>query len=221
VRVASHNAGFERAFMEAWADQFGHPLPEIEWICTLELARRLCPDPSISKGLEALARRLGLRHGTLHRAMADAALTLRLHPMLQVWETIRAELSNAPVLLYLAGPLRGDASKACMRHNQIQMMFQAQWAQGVLPCATLFVPHCNFAFLDESRDPAGRIRELAMRGCEKMLSRSDVLILCGEELSPGMLHEREVAMQLGIPVFQVPGWDAFIADPGEQADGAA
>jgi DNA polymerase III epsilon subunit-like protein len=221
VRIASHNAAFERGFMEAWAGRLGQALPEIEWVCTLDFARGLCPDPSISKNLEALARRLGLRHGALHRAMADAALTLRLHPVLQAWETIRAELGQTDALIYLAGPLRGDGSHDCIRHNQIQMMLQAQWTQGVLPQATLCVPHCNFAFLDESRDPAGRVRELALRGCEKLLARSDSLILCGDVLSPGMMREREVALQMGIPIFQVPGWDAFLVDPGDQADGAA
>jgi len=221
VRIASHNAAFERGFMEAWAGRLGQALPEIEWVCTLDFARGLCPDPSISKNLKALARRLGLRHGALHRAMADAALTLRLHPVLQAWETLRAELDQTDALIYLAGPLRGDGSHDCIRHNQVQMMLQAQWAQGVLARATLCVPHCNFAFLDESRDPAGRVRELALRGCEKMLSRSDFLILCGGVLSPGMIREREVAVRLGIPVFQVPGWDAFTPAAGDQADGAA
>ncbi len=219
LRIASHNAAFERGFMEAWAGRLGRALPEIEWVCTLESARGLCPDPSISKGLGALARRLGLHHGALHRAMSDAALTLRLHAVLQAWECIRTELRQAPALLYLAGPLRGDGSKDCMRHNQVQMMALAQWAQGVLPQATLFVPHCNFAFLDESRDPSGRVRELAMRGCEQMLSRSDALILCGD--SPGMRREKEIALRRGMPVFQVPGWDPFMAEPSDRVDGAA
>lgn len=221
VRIASHNAAFERSFMEAWAGRLRQALPEIEWVCTLDLARSLCPDPSISKSLGTLARRLGLRHGALHRTKADAALALRLHPVLQAWETIRAELGQTDALLYMAGPLLGDGSHACIRHNQVQMMLQAQWAQGVLPQATLFVPHCNFAFLDESRDPAGRARELAMRGCERILSRSDVLIVCGSALTPGMMREKEVAMQLGLPIFQVPGWDAFLAESAGQADGAA
>jgi hypothetical protein len=221
VRIASHNGSFERGFLEAWAGKLGRALPEIQWVCTLDLARSLCPDPAISKSLGPLAKRLGLRHGALHRAMADAALTLRLHSALKAWERIQSEQGLADALFYLAGPVRGDGTRACMRHNQLQMLVLAQWAQGVLPRATLFVPHCNFAFLDESRDPNGLVRDLAMRGCEKVLSRSDVLVLCADKLSPGMVRETQVAMQLGIPVFQVPGWDPFVAEPGEQADGAA
>jgi hypothetical protein len=221
VRIACHNASFERGFLEAWAGRLGRALPEIHWVCTLDLARSLCPDPAIAKALGPLAKRLGLRHDPLHRAMADAALTLRLHPVLEAWERLRAELGQAEALVYLAGPVRGDGTRACMRHNQLQMLLLAQWAQGVLPRAALFVPHCNFAFLDESRDTEGRVRGLAMRSCEKLLSRSDVLVLCAERPSPGMVRERQVALELGLPVVQVPGWDAFVAEAGELADGAA
>jgi DNA polymerase III epsilon subunit-like protein len=106
VRIASHTASFERGFLEAWAGRLGLALPDIHWVCTLDLARSVCPDPATAKGLGFLARRLGLRHSGLHRAMADAALTLRLQPVLQAWETIRTELGHTPALLYLDGPSR-------------------------------------------------------------------------------------------------------------------
>jgi len=221
VHISAHNASFEQGFLEAWAYRLGLRLPEIDWVCTLDLARSLCPEPSVSKGLEALAWRLGLQHGALHRAPEDAALTVRLHAILQAWEKVKATLGQEPFLVYLAGPVRGNGSQACMRFNRNQMMLLAQWAQGVLPKATLFVPHGNFAFLDESRDPNGQVRELAMRSCEQVLSRCDALVLCASELSPGMLQERNVAQQLGIPVFQVPGWDAFQTASAPQVEGAA
>lgn len=221
VRIAAHSASFEQGFLQAWAERLGRNLPEIDWVCTLDLARCLCPDPSVSKSLEALAWRLGLRHGPLHRAPEDAALTLRLHEALEAWGTVRSTLVQEPFLVYLAGPVRGDGSQACMRFNRSQMMLLAQWAQGVLPKATLFVPHGNFAFLDESCDPTGHIRELAMRSCEQVLSRCDALILCASGLSSGMLREKEVAQQLGIPVFQVPGWDAFQTASAPPVEGAA
>lgn len=221
VRIAAHNASFEQGFLEAWAARLGRNLPEIEWVCTLDLARRLCPEPSILKSLDALAWRLGLRHGALHRAPEDAALTLRLQAVLYAWEKVKSTLGQKPYLIYLAAPVRGDGSQACMRFNRSQMMLLAQWAQGVLPHATLFVPHGNFAFLDESRDPTGQVRELAMRSCEQVLSRCDALVLCAGILSPGMMRERDIAQQLGIPVFQVPGWDAFQSDAVGQTEGAA
>lgn len=218
VRILAHNAGFERSFLQAWADRLGRTLPEIEWICTLAQARGLCPDPSLGKGLEPLAARLGLGHGDLHRAPVDAALTLRLHGSLQAWAGVQSALGRGAPLVYLAGPVRGDGSRACMRFNHARMLAQAQWAQGVLPRATLFVPHGNFAYLDES-EPSGRVRELALRGCLQVLSRCDALVLCAAEPSPGMLLERQLARNLGLPVFQVPGWDPEPA--ARRAEGAA
>jgi|GEM_PF-3563097 len=211
VRIVGHPAAFERAFLEAWAARLGRDLPEIEWICTLELARSLCPEPSITKGLAALAWRHGLRPGELHRAAGDAALTLRLCEVLQGWSAVKQTLAGKSSLVYLAGPVRGDGSLACIRSNRSQMTLLAQWAQGVLPDAALFVPHGNFAFLDESRDPSGQVRELAMRSCEKLLSRCDALVLCARELSPGMHQERDLARELDLPIFQVPGWDGIEA----------
>jgi hypothetical protein len=101
------------------------------------------------------------------------------------------------------------------------MLRLAQWVQGALPNATLFVPHGNFAFLDESRDGTGWVRDRAMRGCERMLSHCDALVLCAREFSPGMARELEVAQDLGIPVLQVPGWDAFPGGAAQTAQGAA
>jgi hypothetical protein len=199
----------------------GRTLPEIQRTCTVELARSLCPDPSLSMALEPLARRLGLRHGSLHGAPAEAALTLRLHAALQAWAEVKAALDGSAPLVYLAGPVRGDGSQACLRFNQDQMLLQAQWAQSVLPQATLFVPHGNFAFLDESLDPSGSVRQLALRSCLQVLARCDALVLCAAEPSPGMLLEQELARQLGIPVFQAPGWDPFRPEPAGQVEGAA
>ena len=218
VRILAHNASFERSFLLAWADRLGRTLPQIQWLCTLEQARGLCPDRSFSKRLEPLAARLGLGHGDLHRAPADADLTLRLHASLQAWAAVQSALARDTPLVYLAGPVRGDGSQACMRFNHDRMLAQAQWAQAVLPQATLFVPHGNFAYLDES-EPSGRVRELALRGCLQVLSRCDALVLCAAEPSPGMLLEQQLARNLGLPAFQVPGWDP--EQPGRQTEGAA
>lgn len=221
VQILCHNASFERGFLEAWARRLGQALPEIQWTCTLDLARRLCPDRALSKRLEPLARLLGLRHGPLHRAPADAALTLRLHAALQAWQVVKQGLAGKAPLVYLAGPVRGDGSGECVRFNHDRMLLQARWAQAVLPEASLFVPHGNFAFLDESGDPTGQVRELALRSCLQVLSRCDALVLCAEEPSPGMLLERDLAVRMGLPVFQVPGWDPFLNDNADRIQGAA
>lgn len=207
VRIVCHNALFERSFLEQWAKRLGRELPGIQWLCSLELAREVCRDFTLPRALENLAWLLGLDHGALHRAPADAELTLKVHEALQAWAQVKGALGDRDFLVYLAGPLRGDGTAEDIRHNQTRMLLQARWAQAVLPKATLMVPHANFAFLDESQDRDGRIRGLALRGCEKVLSRCDAMVLCGRELSPGMAMEQRLAKNLRIPTLQVPGWD--------------
>jgi len=218
VRIAAHSAGFERGFLEAWAGRNGWSLPEIQWVCTLDLARGQCAYPGISRRLEALAWRFGLEHGPLHRAPADAALTLRLLGQLEAWGAVAAALGGRQALVYLAGPVRGDGTRAAIRRNLEHMLRLAQWAQGTLPDAALFVPHGNFAFMDES-GPGPWVRDRAMAGCERVLSRCDALVLCAREPSPGMVREWALARELGLPVFQVPGWDRPVL--ADAADGAA
>ncbi|HWQ10464.1 MAG TPA: 3'-5' exonuclease [Holophaga sp.] len=206
VKLVAHNAAFDRSFLEAWAGREGLRLPEIAWTCTLTEARELCPSAAVSRSLGSLAGRFGWHTERLHRARADAALALRLHGALSAWRDIRNRLDGAPRVVYLAGPLRGDGVPRSIHHNRERMLALAQWVQGVLPEATLVVPHGNFAFLDESGDRGLEVRERALASCARLLERCDALVLCGE-LSPGMVHEREVAERCGLPWFAAPGWD--------------
>ena len=207
IQIVSHNVPFDRSFLEAWVEREGRALPEVEWLCTLAEARELCPDPSIAKGLGKLAARFGWHTGRLHRAHADAEVTLRLHGFLQAWRVISNELGSEPYVVYLAGPVRGDGDSRTIRYNQERMFALAQWVQGVLPKAGLLVPHGNFAFVDEAGDRGLIVRERVLEACGQLLTRCDALILCAETLSPGMVHEREVAAACGLPTFTSPGWD--------------
>jgi len=101
------------------------------------------------------------------------------------------------------------------------MLRLAQWVQGALPEASLFVPHGNFAFLDESEQPGPWVRDRAMRGCERMLSRCDALVLCARDPSPGMLREWALARELGLAVCHAPGWDPPPQAGAEPGHGAA
>lgn len=207
VEIVAHNASFERAFLEAWAHREGMHLPEIQWICTLEWARRLMPKAPRNHQLGTLAQSLGWSAEGLHRAAVDTELTHRLAEALQSWEDIQAALGPDPGVVYLAGPLRGDGSPEAIAHNQAAMAHLARWAQAVLPSATLIVPHLNFAFADESGDRGLGVRTQVLRACELLVARSDALILCGEP-TEGMQKERRMAEFLNRPVFRVPGWDA-------------
>ncbi|MFQ6117894.1 MAG: exonuclease domain-containing protein, partial [Candidatus Bipolaricaulia bacterium] len=71
MRLAAHNAEFDRGFLEAAAARLNIPLPQYDWLDTLLLARALLPRLSSHK-LETLARELGLPQEELHRAAADA-----------------------------------------------------------------------------------------------------------------------------------------------------
>ncbi|WP_005035553.1 hypothetical protein [Holophaga foetida] len=154
--------------------------------------------------MEHLAWRLGLDHDTLHRAAADAELTLRLLDDLDGWGNVRTTLGDRNILIYLAVPLRGNGNAEAIRYNQELMFRQARWGQAILPQATFVVLHANFAFLNESQDRDGNVRQLALTGCERLLTRCEAMILCGRELSPGMAQEKRLADRLGIPSLRVP-----------------
>jgi hypothetical protein len=207
VRLAAHGASRIRAWLEAWATRMQGPLPALQWRCTRDLARAGCAYPGLGTGLAALAGRFGLRYGPWDPEQA-AAITLRLYGHLEAWQALRAAWALPAPLIYLAGPVRGDGTGACMRYNQARMLRLAPWVQGLWPEATLLVPHGAFAFLDESRDPGRWVRDRAMAGCERLLARSDALVLCGPP-SPGMAREQALARELGLPVFQMPGWDPY------------
>ena len=126
---------------------------------------------------------------------------------------IQDQFGGAPLVLYVAGPLRGDGSARAICHNQAQMALAARKLQALLPQATLVVPHGNFYFVDESGDDGLAVRAQVLRDCERLLLRCDGMILCGEQLSPGMAQERAVAERAGLPILQVPGWQVCPAQP--------
>jgi hypothetical protein len=206
VEIVAHNAPFERGFLESWAEREGMHLPEIKWTCTLTWSRRLMPKAPVSHRLGALAASLGWQMGGLHRAAADTELTLRLFEALGAWETVKESLGPDPGVVYLAGPLRGDGSRETITHNQSSMALLARWAQAVLPTATLVVPHLNFAYVDETGDQGLLARPQILRACERLVARSNALVLCGPA-TEGMQREQQVAEFLKIPAFSVMGWD--------------
>jgi nucleoside 2-deoxyribosyltransferase len=129
---------------------------------------------------------------------------------LDLWRKVQDQFGQAPMVLYLAGPLRGDGSPEAIRHNQDQMAVMARRVQALLPQATLVVPHGNFSFVDEAGEAGLGVRAQVLLACERLLARCDGLILCGATLSPGMARERAVALREGIPLVQVPGWEPWV-----------
>ncbi len=214
LEIVAHNAPFERGFLEAWAQREDLRLPDILWTCTLEASRALMPKAPVNHQLGSLISSLGWRAEGLHRAGVDAELTIRLDEAQQAWRQVKTALGPNPGVVYLAGPLRGDGTPGAIAHNQASMGLLARWAQAVLPTATLVVPHLNFTFVDESGEQGLAVRSRVLRSCERLVARSDALVLCGQPTA-GMEQERQVADFMKIPVFSVPGWDQPVAEPAE------
>lgn len=72
--LVAHHAQFDRGFVESELGRLGIDSPFQDWLCTVKLSRRLLPGLS-SYGLDSVARFLGVRVGTRHRALADAEIT--------------------------------------------------------------------------------------------------------------------------------------------------
>ena len=120
------------------------------------------------------------------------------------WRDLQARFGGAPLVLYLAGPLRGDGTPGAIRRNQVRMMARARLIQELLPQAVLVVPHGNFSYIDEAGPGGLQVRARVLEACERLLLRCDGLILCGSELSPGMRLEKATAEGAGLPIVQLP-----------------
>lgn len=70
-RVVAHNASFDMSVLRAGLDGIGEPYPEIEYLCTMVLAR--CEFPELrSHRLPVVARKLGVSMQRHHDAISDA-----------------------------------------------------------------------------------------------------------------------------------------------------
>ena len=73
--VAAHNAPFDRRVLRACCEAAGHPMPDLPFLCTVQLARRkwkLKPND-----LASVCRRLGI--GLIHHnALSDAEACARV-----------------------------------------------------------------------------------------------------------------------------------------------
>lgn len=76
----AHNVNFDFSFVRGQLEQAGFSLP-VKKLCTVRLARKLLPgQPSYSLG--TLCRNLGILMENRHRALGDAAATVRLFEQL-------------------------------------------------------------------------------------------------------------------------------------------
>lgn len=73
--VFAFNADFDRAVLERAFRRVGRPLPDIEWSCALDAYERA---RGVRCSLAAACQAEGIAVSTLHRAEADALLTVKL-----------------------------------------------------------------------------------------------------------------------------------------------
>jgi len=73
----AHNASFDWGWLRAQLGDAIGEVPEVERLCTINLARRLCPE-SRRRSLGALADHFGIPVEGRHRAAGDALATARL-----------------------------------------------------------------------------------------------------------------------------------------------
>lgn len=112
---------------------------------------------------------------------------------------------SSPVV-YIASPLAGDVEE-----NLELARDACRYAigQGVTP----FAPHLLYPQLLDDGVPEDR--QLGMELGHRMLRLCDELWLCGDQLSPGMAEERDLAKQLGIPVRSVGMEEILSASPAQ------
>ena len=100
-------------------------------------------------------------------------------------------MSDLPVV-YIAHPVSGDVET-----NLAAAARWVRWAavhMGVAPVAP-YIEMC--AAMDDS-DPEERA--IGMRADHAILAKCDEVWLCGDRISEGMIGERDLANDLGIPV---------------------
>lgn len=75
--MVAHNVAFDRSCLEYSAKLYNVHLPDLQWHCSLQTARRIYDFSSNS--LEYLCKQLGIAEGTHHRAGDDAEMCARLY----------------------------------------------------------------------------------------------------------------------------------------------
>lgn len=84
--ICGHNLQFDLGFLNTAFRNYGYEKISNPLLCTLKLARKLCPDLS-SKSLGSVVDHFGIIHKNVHRALGDATVTakvlLKMIPLLK------------------------------------------------------------------------------------------------------------------------------------------
>lgn len=74
--LVAHNVSFDKSCLQRTAELYNIHLPELNWICSLQMARRLYSFGCNS--LDYLCSQFGIKQGIHHRAGDDAEMCARL-----------------------------------------------------------------------------------------------------------------------------------------------
>lgn len=91
--IIAHNAHFDRRFLEHNARLMGMTLAENEWVCTMNMAKRVPLDGPY--GLAAVAEELSVSVQGQHRALDDCHTTMGVYR--QVYQLLGGNISLAPL----------------------------------------------------------------------------------------------------------------------------
>ena len=124
--IVAYNASFEMKFLGSELDRAGLPPPSNLVVDVLSLARRLLPGLG-SYGLGRVARRLGVEHTNVHRAMGDVSATAGVFLLLLDMVRGRGINTLGQLLGFLEPPeIRDEVSKALSTGRRLWLRYRSE-----------------------------------------------------------------------------------------------
>jgi DNA polymerase-3 subunit epsilon len=120
VPVVAHNAGFDMSVIRKTCELLGIPYPEINYYCTLVLARKsFAEDPEVvSFKLASLVKLIGLDWNQEHRAEGDATAAGHLATFLMEKHRATSLAELAEILGVSPGLMRDGVDRRCESKNK-------------------------------------------------------------------------------------------------------
>lgn len=144
--MVAHNAGFDRAFVN-WelAAVNRAPLPDVQWVDTLALAKQRFP--GMHNSLDALCRRfkISLSDREKHGALIDARLLAAVYLELKGGRERRLELTSAAMVTAVAAATQNvygvRPRPLAPRSTEAERALHASFVRDVLKTDTLWKKH--------------------------------------------------------------------------------
>lgn len=121
----------------------------------------------------------------------------------------RYKMSSDEKLIYVASPLSAPTKEGIVENAKKALGYMDK----VYNCerfgrafeGKVRVPYAPHAFITEFLDDTiPEQRALAIEFCNRMLSHTNVLVWCGDEITDGMQNEIDAARNAGKPILHLP-----------------